>query len=103
MVSKPEADLICTDSGHKAVAAENILSKRLEFLNAPELVPVSHSEEHLVLKTTKDHQYKIGDLLYGLPFHICPTVALHEYATCVASNEPNQYWQITSRKRKITI
>ena len=103
IVSLPGEDLICTDLGHKAVAAENMLSKRIRFLNAPELLPISQSEEHLVLKVAKNHKYKIGDILYGLPYHICPTVALYDYAVNVQPGKPNQLWSISSRKRKDTI
>ncbi len=103
IVSLPESNLICCDLGHKAVAAEKPLDKRVAFLNAPELIPVSQSEEHLVLDAGENHSYQIGDLLYGLPYHICPTVALYENATSVSSAHADQIWNISSRKRKITI
>ena len=103
IVSLPESNLICCDLGHKAVAAEKPLDKRVSFLNAPELIPVSQSEEHLVLNAGEGHHYRVGDLLYGLPYHICPTVALYELATCVSSADIDQTWDISSRKRKITI
>jgi len=103
VVSLPESKLICCDLGHKAVAAEKPLDNRVAFLNATELVPVSQSEEHLVLDAGENHSYQIGDLLYGLPFHICPTVALYENGTSVSSARADQTWSISSRKRKITI
>ncbi|WP_025145896.1 D-TA family PLP-dependent enzyme [Pedobacter jeongneungensis] len=103
IVSLPEPNLICCDLGHKALAAEKPLDKRVVFLNAPELIALSQSEEHLVLDAGENHQYQIGDVLYGLPYHICPTVALYENALAVSGNNPNQTWSITSRKRKITI
>jgi D-serine deaminase-like pyridoxal phosphate-dependent protein len=103
IVSLPESNLICCDLGHKAVAAEKPLDKRVTFLNAPELVPISQSEEHLVLDAGENHPYQVGDLLYGLPYHICPTVALYENATSVSSARADQTWNISSRKRKITI
>jgi D-serine deaminase-like pyridoxal phosphate-dependent protein len=103
IVSLPNENLICTDLGHKAVAAENILENRISFLNAPNLITVSQSEEHMVLDAGKDHHYKVGDVLYGLPFHVCPTVALHDYAWSVSSGRPAEIWHINSRKRKVTI
>lgn len=103
IVSLPGETLICTDLGHKAVAAENSLAQRIRFINAPELIPVSQSEEHLVLDAGANHRYKVGDLLYGLPFHVCPTVALHDYATSVSSERQPELWPISSRKRKDTI
>lgn len=103
IVSKPTEDLICTDLGHKAVAAEKELKNRVFFLNAPQLEVQSQSEEHLVLKAENPGNYKVGDMLYGLPYHICPTVALYEKALCLASDQSLKYWDIISRKRKITI
>ncbi|WP_316828276.1 D-TA family PLP-dependent enzyme [Pedobacter miscanthi] len=103
IVSLPESNLICCDLGHKAVAAEKPLDKRVAFLNAPELIAVSQSEEHLVLDAGENHPYQIGDMLYGLPYHICPTVALYENALVVSEGNANQSWSIISRKRKITI
>lgn len=103
VVSLPNDNLICTDLGHKAVAAENVLSKRVRFLNAPQLVPVSQSEEHLVLDAGENHPFKVGDVLYGLPFHVCPTVALYDLALSVSSKRAPEIWQIVSRRRKNTI
>lgn len=103
IISLPAADIVTTDLGHKAIASENPLDKRVYFLNAPDLTPIGHSEEHLVLRAPAGHGYQVGDVLYGVPHHICPTVALHETATVVAENQVVGTWNIVSRKRKITI
>jgi D-serine deaminase-like pyridoxal phosphate-dependent protein len=103
VISLPGDTKICLDVGHKSVSAENELSKRIYFLNAPELVPTGQSEEHLVLDAGKDHGYHIGDVLYGIPHHICPTVALYERAYIVENNVLNGEWLNAARDRKITI
>ncbi|GAA3965762.1 D-TA family PLP-dependent enzyme [Pedobacter ginsengiterrae] len=103
IVSKPANGLLCTDLGHKAIAAEKELKNRVFFINAPDLEVISQSEEHLVLRTEYSSDFNIGDVLYGLPYHVCPTVALHEKAICMDANKNVQYWDIVSRKRKITI
>ena len=90
------------DLGHKSVAAENPLP-RVHFLNAPEVIPIGHSEEHMMLKTTDTNMYKIGDILYGVPVHICPTVALYEYASVVQDQKIVTEWKITARNKRITI
>jgi len=77
---------ICADLGHKAVASENSLLNRILFLNAPELVPVSQNEEHLVLEAGAGLTYLPVDILYGLPYHICPTVALYENVQVAKNN-----------------
>lgn len=47
IVSLPSESTICVDLGYKAIAAENALENRVFFLDAPDLKPLTHSEEHL--------------------------------------------------------
>jgi D-serine deaminase-like pyridoxal phosphate-dependent protein len=101
VVSFPAEGLMCVDMGHKAIAAENLLANRFSFLNAPELTPVGQSEEHLVLKTNGSQSWKIGDLLYALPMHVCPTVALYKTAVIVEDGAVAGSWSIIARDRKI--
>lgn len=103
VISVPAPNTVCTDLGHKSIASENPINKRVYFLNAPDLVPVGQSEEHLVLEAPADHRYKPGDVLYGIPHHICPTVALYEELAVSRGNEVAEYWPVTARKRKITV
>jgi hypothetical protein len=44
--------------GHKSVAAENEITKRVYFPAAPELKAISQSEEHLVIDAGKTHSTK---------------------------------------------
>lgn len=102
------------DLGTKAVASE-MPFPRVKFLNAPLLSEVFHSEEHLNVAFTKDTKIsepsrqaahckaplKVGDLLYGLPFHICPTVALYDEAVVIKEGKVSAGWHIEARKRKI--
>jgi len=103
VVSLPDETKVCVDLGHKSVASENVLDKRVTFINAPGLKPVSQSEEHLVLDAGKDHNYKVGDVLYGLPHHICPTIALYERAITIENNKISGEWLTIARDRKINI
>lgn len=103
VISKPAANRICLDLGHKAVASENEIAKRVYFPDHTDLKPVGQSEEHLVMETVEANKYKVGDVLIGIPFHICPTVALHETLTAIENNEVVGEWQVAARKRKITI
>ncbi|MDN5285587.1 MAG: family PLP-dependent enzyme [Mucilaginibacter sp.] len=103
VISLPDATKVCLDVGHKSVSAENELSKRIYFLNAPELVPTGQSEEHLVVEAGKGHGYHVGDVLYGIPHHVCPTVALYERAYTIENNVLNGEWLNAARDRKITI
>ena len=103
IISLPNATTICADLGHKSVASENVLNNRVFLINAPELSFIGQSEEHLVLQANKDHNYKAGDILYGMPYHICPTCALYERALIVEDGNVTREWKIIARDRKINV
>lgn len=100
VISIVDEHTICTDLGHKSVAAENPLP-RVHFLNAPDAVPAGQSEEHLVLRVADATQYHTGDVLYGVPVHICPTVALYDKAYVVENKKTVTQWEVVARKRSI--
>jgi D-serine deaminase-like pyridoxal phosphate-dependent protein len=102
IISIIDAHSVCTDLGHKAVAAENPMP-RVHFLNAPLAEPNSQSEEHLVVKVPDASIYQVGDVWYGVPVHICPTVALYDTALVVENNQVVDQWEVVARRRKITI
>jgi len=103
IISKPSPNKLCLDLGHKSVAAENEIGRRIYFMNASGLTPVSQSEEHLVVAADDVSGYETGDLLYGLPYHICPTVALYERLLTVENGIVNGEWKTIARDRKITV
>lgn len=103
VISKPSRDTFCVDLGHKSIASENPLPQRVHFLNAPGLSPAGHSEEHMVLRTDGARDFNIGDVLYGVPHHICPTVSLYDEAGVCRENRVIDTWPILARKRKITV
>lgn len=102
VVSIPDQNHICIDLGYKAIASESSLP-RVYFMNMPEGVAVSHSEEHMVLKVPDTSFYPVGTVLYGIPHHICPTVALYEKAYIIRNNRFTETWKVTARDRCITI
>ena len=103
VISLPTATTLCVDLGHKSVASESPLDQRVTFLNAPELRPIGHSEEHLVLAAGPGHGYQVGDLLYGLPHHVCPTVALYERAITIENGQVAGEWPTVARDRQINL
>jgi len=103
VVSLPKPGVICVDLGHKGIASENPLDKRVSFLNGGDLTPIGHSEEHMVFQVNDNHQYRIGDVFFGVPYHICPTVALYQNPAVVTHGEVSDYWNTLSRSRAITI
>jgi D-serine deaminase-like pyridoxal phosphate-dependent protein len=103
VISLPNETTVTADLGHKSVAAENTIDHRVQLLNAPGTVVTGQSEEHLVLKVNEGHSYKPGDVLYGLPYHICPTVALYERAFIVDDGEVRGEWKIVARDRRVHV
>jgi len=98
VVSKPGPNLLCLDLGHKAIAAENP-HPRVQFLNLPDAKSLRHSEEHLVIETSHADEIPLGAVLYGVPWHICPTVALYSEATVIKEAKATEKWTIVARKR----
>jgi len=104
VVSRPGADRVCLDLGHKAVAAENPLERRVRLLDLPEAVPVMQSEEHLVVTTPRADEFPVGAMVLALPIHVCPTVALHMEAAIVREgNVSGEAWKVAARDRRITV
>lgn len=103
VISKPLPGLITTDLGHKSVAAENPISKRVFFLNLENYEVKSQSEEHLVVEVKDWDSLHVGDVLYGIPYHICPTVALYDEANIIEKGNVVDTWKIEARKKRITI
>jgi D-serine deaminase-like pyridoxal phosphate-dependent protein len=102
VVSKPGPKRLCLDLGHKAIASE-MPHPRVKFLNLEDGQAVLHSEEHLVIKTDRSTDFNVGDCLYGLPWHICPTVALHAEATVIEDGKSAGTWKVASRDRRLTV
>jgi len=102
IVSKPTAARVCLDLGHKAVASE-MQHPRVAFLNLDDATPVVHSEEHLVVETPHAESLAVGDCLYGIPWHVCPTVALHSELVVVRNAHAEGRWKVTARDRSLTI
>lgn len=102
IISKTEDRYICTDLGHKSIAAEKPFP-RVHFLNLPNAKAVMQSEEHLVLEVDDNKNYEIGMVLYGVPKHICPTCALYERVQVVENQEVTKTWNVVSRDRMISV
>jgi D-serine deaminase-like pyridoxal phosphate-dependent protein len=100
--------------GHKAVAAENLIHKRIRFLNLdskPHSTDDSYqllrqSEEHSVIRIHDEanwNRLRVGDALYGVPYHVCPTVNLYDEAYWVENAVVTGVKEVLARKRRITI
>ncbi|WP_182870129.1 D-TA family PLP-dependent enzyme [Stieleria mannarensis] len=102
VISRPAPGTLCIDLGHKAVASE-MQPPRVTFFGLEDATAVGHSEEHLVLHTDRADAFPVGTVLYGIPTHICPTVALHSEVWCVRQGRAVERWPVVARTRRITI
>lgn len=103
VVSRPTPDRVTLDLGNKAVAADPVLEKRVTLLDFPEYRTVGHNEEHLIVETAGAAKYKPGDVVYALPGHICPTVALHKEVLVAENGQVVGRWTVASRDRVLTV
>lgn len=103
VISRPTADRLTLDLGNKAVAADPPKGHRVYFADLPDAAQVVHNEEHLVLETPLAENYQPGDVLLGIPMHVCPTSALHQSVTVVDDGKLIGQWDVTARNRRLTI
>lgn len=103
VVSRPTANRVTLDLGNKAVAADPLLEKRVTLLDFPEYKTVGHNEEHLIVETAGASAYTPGDVVFALPGHICPTVALHKEALVAEGGRVVGRWTVASRDRVLSV
>jgi len=102
VISRPSTGRLCLDLGHKAVASE-MPHPRAIFPALPDARAVTHSEEHLVIETTRAAEFPVGSALYAIPWHICPTVALHDRVHIVRDHRVVETWPVVARARRLTV
>jgi len=103
VISKPAHNRLCLDLGHKAVAADPA-GPRVVLLDPEDEGPlestvVMHSEEHLAVDTPHADRFDVGDSLFGIPLHICPTCALHKEAIVAKDGRLTGTWRVDARDR----
>lgn len=96
VVSIIDKQTVCIDLGHKSVAAENPFP-RVVFPDHPDATPIGQSEEHLVVQVPDAHTHQPGDIWYGIPIHICPTVNLYDAVQVVENGQVTGEWTVTAR------
>ena len=99
VISKCGPNRLTLDLGYKAVSGDQPAGRRCHVLNIPDAKEVGHSEEHLVIETAHATEYSPGDVVYALPAHVCPTVALHSHLQVVEGGVIVSSWPVTARDR----
>jgi D-serine deaminase-like pyridoxal phosphate-dependent protein len=99
VVSRPAPDIITCDAGHKTVSADAGVPTCV-VLGHPELEPMTPSEEHLPMKVTSGAGPAIGDSLFLIPRHVCPTVNNFDEAVIVQSGYALRVEAVSARGRE---
>lgn len=100
VVSQPHKAIFTCDAGHKTVSADAGVPTCL-VVGHPELTPLGPSEEHLPLQlTTEGKGPQVGEVLYLLPRHICPTVNNFNEALVVRAGQIDSVEQVSARGRE---
>jgi D-serine deaminase-like pyridoxal phosphate-dependent protein len=100
VVSRPRAGIITCDAGHKAVSADAGLPTCV-VVGHPELEPLSPSEEHLPMAVRAEAAGpQVGDALYLLPRHVCPTVNNFDHAVLARDGRIISVEEVSARGRE---
>jgi len=102
VISIIDKTTLCLDLGHKAISSENPLP-RVKFLNVEDVKEIGYSEEHLVVYVPDSGKHKIGEVWYGVPYHICPTVSAYNVVHVIENNTYTKQWKVIARDRSITV
>ena len=101
VVSHPENDTFTIDLGYKAIASDpEGLRGKIVGIDA---TPLFQSEEHWTFRMNEGKRPEIGEVVYVIPTHICPTTALYPEILIARNGMISNSWPVTARNRKITI
>ena len=97
VVSHPSAGRLTCDAGHKAVSADAGVPTCVAVGHS-ELTALSPSEEHLPFSVEDGRSRpRVGQLLYLLPRHVCPTVNNFDSALAVRDGTIRSVEKVTAR------
>lgn len=104
VVSLPGPGKFTLDLGYKGIAADPDGLRGL-LADIPNAHPLFQSEEHWAFAMDEGHEDEcpqLGDILYVVPTHICPTSALYSHILAIEDGHLTAKWEVTARNRQIT-
>lgn len=100
VVSHPHRGLVTCDAGHKAVSADKGVPTCV-VTGHSELMPLPPSEEHLPMAVDAGARGpEVGEVLYLLPRHVCPTVNNFDWALLVRNGSIESLAKVSARGRE---
>jgi D-serine deaminase-like pyridoxal phosphate-dependent protein len=102
VVSHPKPNVVTCDAGHKSVSADAGVPTCL-VAGRPDLTALKPSEEHLPIEVAGGAVPAIGDLLYLIPRHVCPTVNNFDDAVIVENGRVAGVEHVTARGHEVPL
>ena len=100
VVSHPSPGRFTCDAGHKTVSAD-AGSPTCAVIGHPHFTPTKPSEEHLPIDFPETSlSPALGDVLYLVPRHICPTVNNFDHALLIERGRIAGVEKVTARGRE---
>jgi D-serine deaminase-like pyridoxal phosphate-dependent protein len=100
VVSHPASLRLTCDAGHKTVSADAGVPN-CAVIGRPDLLPARPSEEHLPIDVAAGSTAPaIGEALYLVPRHVCPTVNNFDHAIMIERGRITSVERVTARGRE---
>jgi D-serine deaminase-like pyridoxal phosphate-dependent protein len=96
VVSHPKPNVVTCDAGHKSVSADAGVPT-CAVAGREDMIPLKPSEEHLPIEVSAGAVPAIGELLYLIPRHVCPTVNNFDDAVIVEGGRAVGIQHVTAR------
>lgn len=104
VISCPEKGHFTLDLGYKGIASDPEGTRGV-IAGMDHVKELFQSEEHWAFCMEPGYEEQcpeVGDELFVIPTHICPTSALYPSVPVVERGRIAAYWDVTARNRKIT-
>lgn len=102
VVSRPSTGRFTCDAGHKTVSADSGVPT-CAVIGHPEFLPSKPSEEHLPIDVGEGSAPPVGEVLYLVPRHVCPTVNNFDHALLAKEGRIVDLQRVTARGREAPI
>lgn len=104
VISCPGAGRFTLDLGYKAIASDPP-SPRGKLVGMEHIRELFQNEEHWAFQMEPGYERQcpdVGDVVYVIPTHICPTSALYPSVLTASGGRITGNWDVAARNRKIT-
>ena len=102
VVSHPKPNVVTCDAGHKSVSADAGVPT-CSVAGRVDMIPLKPSEEHLPIEIAGGTVPGIGELLYLIPRHVCPTVNNFDDAVIVENGRAVGVEHVTARGHEVPL